>query len=80
MKFICKYIETKAAEANLDTSNRKLSNVRRMFEAAGLDKVVTNRRGDQLVMRNDNTKDTCCTLPLYGSSTVNTNRSEEIQV
>jgi hypothetical protein len=49
MKFICKYIETKAKEANLDTSNRKLTNVRRMFEAAGLDKVVTNRRGDQLV-------------------------------
>ena len=49
MKFICKYIETKAAEANLDTSNRKLSNVRRMFEAAGLDKVATNRRGGQLV-------------------------------
>jgi hypothetical protein len=26
------------------------------------------------------TKDTCCTLPLYDSGTVNTNRSEEIQV
>ena len=49
MKFICKYIETKAAEANLDTSNRNFSNVGRIFEAAGLDKVVTNRSGDQLV-------------------------------
>jgi hypothetical protein len=37
---------------------------------------VSNR----LVIRNDNTKDTCCTLPLYDSSTVNTNCSEEIQV
>jgi hypothetical protein len=49
MKFVCKYIETKAAEANLDTSNRNFSNVGRIFEAAGLDKVVTNRSGDQLV-------------------------------
>jgi hypothetical protein len=35
---------------------------------------------NRLVIRNDNTKDTCCTLPLYDSSTVNTNCSEEIQV
>ena len=49
MKFVCKYIETKAAEANLDTSNRNFSNVGNIFEAAGLDKVVTNRSGDQLV-------------------------------
>jgi hypothetical protein len=49
MKFVCKYIETKAAEANLDTSNRNFSNVGRIFEAGGLDKVVTNRSGDQLV-------------------------------
>jgi hypothetical protein len=49
MKFICKYIETKASEALLDTSDRNLANVRRMFEAAGLESVATkNRRGDQL--------------------------------
>jgi hypothetical protein len=48
MKFICKYIETKASEASLDTSDRNLSNVRRMFEAAGLKTIATNRRGDQL--------------------------------
>ena len=49
MKFICKYIEMKAAEAGFDTSDRNLSNVRTMFLAAGLETIATNRRGDQLV-------------------------------
>jgi hypothetical protein len=47
---------------------------RRMYSNRAIG--VSNR----LVIRNDNTKDTCCTLPLYDSSTVNTNCSEEIQV
>jgi hypothetical protein len=42
--------------------------------------LLSNFGSNRLVIRNDNTKDTCCTLPLYDSSTVNTNCSEEIQV
>jgi hypothetical protein len=35
MKYLCTYIEKKASEAGLDTSDRRLDNIRRMFEAAG---------------------------------------------
>ena len=37
MKFLCTYIEKKAVEAGLDTSDRRLENIRRMFEATGED-------------------------------------------
>ena len=37
MKFLCKYIEKKAVEAGLYTSDRRLENILRMFEAAGED-------------------------------------------
>jgi hypothetical protein len=37
MKYLCTYIEAKASEAGLDTSDRCLNNIQRMFEAAGND-------------------------------------------
>jgi hypothetical protein len=48
--------------------------------AINIYRIIQLGTSNWLVIRNDNTKDTCCTLPLYDSSTVNTNRSEEIQV
>jgi hypothetical protein len=37
MKFLCMNIEAKTPEAGLDPSDRRLENVRSMFEAAGKD-------------------------------------------
>jgi hypothetical protein len=34
MKFLCNYIEAKASEAGVDTSDRSLENVRKMFDSA----------------------------------------------
>jgi hypothetical protein len=45
MKFVCNYIEAKASEAGVDTSDRSLENVRNMFEAAT--KELTNTGGTQ---------------------------------
>ena len=53
MKFLCTYIEKKASEAGLDTADRRLDNIRRMFEAAGEDVGVgsVNPRKGQLKWR-----------------------------
>jgi hypothetical protein len=50
MKFLCNYIEQKASEAGLDTSDRSLENMRRMFEAEEKDirSGSVNSRSDQL--------------------------------
>jgi hypothetical protein len=37
MRFLCTHIEKKVLKAGLDTADRRLDNVRRMFEAAGED-------------------------------------------
>jgi hypothetical protein len=53
MRFLCLYIEEKASEAGLDCSDRKLENVRAMFEAAGKDVCAgaVNPRKGQLKWR-----------------------------
>jgi hypothetical protein len=53
MRFLCLYIEEKASEAGLDRSDRKLENVRAMFEAAGKDVCAgaVNPRKGQLKWR-----------------------------
>jgi hypothetical protein len=54
MKYICSYIELKAGEAGADPSDRSLSNVRRMFDAASKELVTPgdrNQRIDQFKWR-----------------------------
>jgi hypothetical protein len=51
MKFLCNYIEQKASDAGLDTLDRRLVNMRSMFEAAENDigsGSASSRRSDQL--------------------------------
>jgi hypothetical protein len=54
MKFICSYIESKASEAGVDTSDTSLANVRTMYEAAKTELIIPgarNQRADQLKWR-----------------------------
>jgi hypothetical protein len=54
MKFICNYIESKASDAGVDTSDLSMSNVRRMFDAAVTALIIPgehNERVDQLKWR-----------------------------
>lgn len=51
MKSLCTYIEKKALEAGMNTADRCLDNVRRMFEAAGEDVSSVNPRKGQLKWR-----------------------------
>ena len=53
MKFLCTYIEEKASEAGMDTSNRSFGNIRRMFEGVGniLGDSSANARKGQLKWR-----------------------------
>jgi hypothetical protein len=51
MKFLCHYIESKASEAGVDTSDVGLDNVRKMFKAAVKELIIPgerNHRVDQL--------------------------------
>jgi hypothetical protein len=54
MKFICSYIESKASEAGVDTSDTSLANVRTMYEAAKTELIIPgarNQRANQLKWR-----------------------------
>ena len=51
MKSLCTFIEKKALEAGMNTADRCLDNVRRMFEAAGEDVSSVNPRKGQLKWR-----------------------------
>ena len=54
IKFLCKYIESKASEAGVDTTDVSLANVRIMFESAVKHLIIPgegNRRVDQLKWR-----------------------------
>jgi hypothetical protein len=45
----CGFIPRQSVRSKLGYIQSNFSNIRRMFEAAGLEAVVTNKRGDQLV-------------------------------
>ena len=54
MKFICNYIESKASDAGVDTSDASEGNIRTMFEAAVKELIIPgerNHRVDQLKWR-----------------------------
>jgi len=54
MKFICNYIESKASDAGVDTSDASEGNIRTMFEAAVKELIIPgerNNRVDQLKWR-----------------------------
>ena len=45
MKFLCNYIQSKASEAGADTTDRSLDNVRKMFDAASKELMVSGAGG-----------------------------------
>ena len=50
-KFLCNYIESMASKAGEDTSDRSLENLRKIFDAAAKDLIISgdrNQRIDQL--------------------------------
>jgi hypothetical protein len=53
LKFVCKFITSKASEAGMDTSDRSSSNVRLMYEKVEtiLYETVKTKRGTQLKWR-----------------------------
>jgi hypothetical protein len=48
LNFFCNYIEKMAASAHLNVSDRSTSNLKRMFDAAEIQTLVTSKRKDQL--------------------------------